>query len=508
MKKLYAFSLLVIVAFVLRAAVFWGYLGEEDRYWQIDSATYQALAQELSVNNRFTTPDGNPDAYRVPGYPLFLATVYKMVGVNHHAALWVQIILASFIPLLVYFLACVLFPARRRIAWAAAIVTTIHLGYVLSAGFMMTETLFVFLFLLFLIPFSRAVLRADTEGACAISGGCPSSAESRRFYDMMVLNSTAEGQAFTGFFDDIVESDIAAVRCMCQPEDSEGLDVFFAGMMLGLASLVRPVGHYLMVVAVLILFFSGHSRVKQFLECGVLGFGWFIVVGGWLVRNALLFGHLFFHTLPGGHFLYLSAARVVAVQENISYQDARAELRAIIQDREAAAIEQKGERLSRIEVSKLHERLALETFWAAPMITLKLWVQDMFRTTCSLHSAELLYLESGRQGIDYFATNRPVSNWFKRYLEPQTDKFWLKCLIWAEIVFNALMLFGLAWFCYRALLGGVRRIPKVLWLVLPFILLFIVIALSGGYARMRLPMEFLIIILACASVPWLYYKRA
>lgn len=506
MKKLYALSLLVVVAFALRAAVFWGYLGQDDRYWQVDSATYQTLAEELTDNNRFATHDGTPNAYRVPGYPFFLAAVYKVAGINHHAALWVQIILASFIPLLIYFLTCILFPARRRIAWAAAIVTTFHLGYVLSSGFIMTETLFVLLFLLFLIPFCRAVLRADVEGEdCTKPGGC-SSSESSRFYNMMAMNSAAEGQAFVQFFDDMVQPDTVYVCCMRHPEDSEGLDIFFAGMMLGLASLVRPVGHYLIVVAVVVLFFSGKHRLKQLLECGVLSFGWLIIVGGWLIRNFLLFGHLFFHSLPGGHFLYLSAARVVAAEEQISYQDARAQLRSIIQEREAVAIEEKGSVLSTIEVSKLHERLALETFLATPLTSVKIWAQDMFRTIFSLHSAELLYLESERQGIDYFATNRPMSNWFERYLNPQTDKIWLKFLIWAEIIFNALVLFGLAWFCYRVLLGGTHRVSKVLWVVLPFMLLFIVIALSGGYARMRLPMEFLMVILACASVPWLYRK--
>ena len=116
MKKIYAFSLLVIVAFALRALVFWGYLGDENRYWQVDSATYETLAKELAINERFATPDGTPNAYRLPGYPLFLAMIFKAVGVNHHAALWVQIILASLIPLLVFFLAQVLFPRRRRIA--------------------------------------------------------------------------------------------------------------------------------------------------------------------------------------------------------------------------------------------------------------------------------------------------------------------------------------------------------------------------------------------------------
>ena len=89
MQKKYALSFLVLGAFVLRALVFFMYLGNEHRYWQVDSATYETLGQELAINNRFTTPDGTPNAYRLPGYSVFLATIFKTAGVNHKAALWV-----------------------------------------------------------------------------------------------------------------------------------------------------------------------------------------------------------------------------------------------------------------------------------------------------------------------------------------------------------------------------------------------------------------------------------
>lgn len=498
MKKLYALALLVVAAFAFRAVVFWGYLAHDNRYWQVDTATYETLAQELAVNNRFATPDGTPNVYRLPGYPLFLATVYKVVN-NPLAALWVQIFLASFIPLLVFFLAGVLFPGRRRTAWAAALITTVHLGYVLYAGFMMTETLFLLFFLGFLIVFFRVALLAGRRNPKhSDSVICSNSTSAARFYDLLALNPAARGQAFVQFYDDMIEPEIAYACCMRHPEDSDGLEIFFAGMLLGLASLIRPVGHYLMIVAAVILLFAGRDRFKQLGECVVLSFGWFVVVGAWLLRNALLFGHVFFHTLPGGHFLYLSAARVVAADQNISYQKARAQLRSIIQEREAAAIENMGRKLDQYEVCSLHEKLAIETFRHAPLTALKFWVQDMARTTLSLYSAELLYLESARNQIPYFATGRPIKDWFMRYLQPQTDKLWLKILIWSETLFHLLLLLGTTLFCVRALLRRSYRAVNVFWLVMPFAALFVVLALSGGYARMRLPMEFLMIILACS----------
>ena len=501
MKKVYALTLLVVVAFVLRAGVFLGYLSQDQRYWLGDSATYEVLATQLATTGSFATPDGTPNAYRVPGYPLFLSTIFKVTGINHQAALWIQIVLASFIPLLVYFLAITLLPWRPRVAWAAASITTCHLGYILYSGFMMTETLFILCFLLFLIPFCKAVLRADAEvKTCFQPDPCTTQQDSNRFYNLLTINPAAKGSGFVQFYDELLDTDVAYACCARNPEQSEGLNIFFAGLMLGAASLIRPVGHYLLIIAILVLFSAGSYRLKQFAECGLLGFGWFVVVGGWLLRNALLFGHVFFHTLPGGHFLYLSAARVVAAEQQISYQDARTQLRSIISERHATQAAKIGRQLNTYESCKIHEQLAIQVFKTAPLTSMKIWLQDMFRATFSLYSAELLYLDSGRQGIDYFATNRPMSNWFTRYLNPDTDKSWLKSVIWTEIVFHFFLLLGAMLFCIQALLGQSQRIKKLLWITMPFVILFIVISLAGGYARMRLPMEFLLVIMACATI--------
>jgi lysylphosphatidylglycerol synthetase-like protein (DUF2156 family) len=111
-----------------------------------------------------------------------------------------------------------------------------------------------------------------------------------------------------------------------------------------------------------------------------------------------------------------------------------------------------------------------------------------------------LYLDSNRQQVDYFATDRPMSNWFTRYLNPETDKPWLKGIIWTEIVCHFFLLLGAALFCIQGLFGKSHRIKKLLWIIMPFVILFIVISLAGGYARMRLPMEFLLIIMSCSTV--------
>lgn len=436
MRKINFLCGLFFIALLVRTVVFYGYLRHDERYWQVDSYTYHQVATQLSQGNGIVNADGSSHFYRVPGYPVFLAMCYKVFGFSKVAALWVQVVLASCIPLLIYFLSLSLFPGHLLLAQCCSIVSAFHFGLVLYAGFFMTETLFIFFFLLFLVFFFRARNRFSTH-------------------------------SYVG--------------------------TFAVGSFLGLASLVRPVGHYLIVVSVLVLLLLRSTWSERLIKSGILTGSWLLVVSIWLIRNYLLTGVLFFHTLPGGHFLYLSAARVVAQVHGVEYQQARnmleKQVRATIDDREA----QLGHQIPEIEACVIHEKLATTYFCMHPFVTLKYWCTDMFRAAFSLYSAELLFLASGRKLVDYFSKEHGLYGMFKRYLSPETDSWWLRMLVYVEITFFALMLVGFLGF----VLGGVKR-WYVLMSVLPFIAIFIVIALSGGYARMRLPIEPLLMILSGA----------
>jgi len=146
-----------------------------------------------------------------------------------------------------------------------------------------------------------------------------------------------------------------------------------------------------------------------------------------------------------------------------------------------------------------------------PFLTLKYWFTDMMRTSLSLYSAEILYLESGRQEFDYFNKDRPTGSMFQRYLFPQTNKLWLKLLIWFEILLYLLTLIGLCAGALKIIIQSIKNWTdenkKLLcaWTAsVPFMTLFIFIALAGGYARMRLPIEpFLIIFSLSFWIPLL-----
>ena len=426
-------AIIFVLSLLVRGIVYYGYLQHDANYWQIDSLGYDSVAKGIAAGHGISNAIGEPNFHRVPGYPVYLAAFKKCCGDSPIPALWFQVLLGALIPVLIFLLALTLFPAQTMLAAAAGLYGAIHLGLVLYSGFMMTEALFILFFLSFLLLFFS---HCDNPKRIAT-----------------------------------------------------------AGVLLGIASLIRPVGHYIIVLALLILLLQKTYLPIRIRNSALLFLAWLVPVSIWLARNYLLLGHLFFHTLPGGHFLHLSASRVVMQTENITYQQARQRVAAQADKavRNQQRIERK--RLSEIERCYVYEKLAIKHFTAHPLIALKLWATDIFRATFSLYSAELLYLDSGRKQIDYFASGRTLWDMVERYVFPETNNVWLKLLVWLEILLYALMLFGVARASWLLLICGSSH-DRMLWLsIASFVALFLVVSLAGGYARMRLPIEPFIIIL-------------
>lgn len=497
--------ILVTFAFLVRGAVFYGYLSQHERYWQVDSNTYHLTAQQIAQGHGVSKPNGQPQFYRVPGYSIFLAAFYKLFGVDTKNVLWQQVLLASFIPLLIFFMSLTLFPGNLLLAKISSLYSVFHLGLVLYSGFFMTETLFIFFMLLFSIFFFRSLRifpRPSKQEKAA------QQALEHEFLDLppLVLLDIDQSQEFADFYErHFGNYDYRALLSKQRQENYAAMTrLLFAGIFLGCGALVRPVGHYFLVLSLVVLWLGCDTWQNKIAKNIALMWGWVVVVAVWLIRNLMLTGYLFFHTLPGGHFLYLSAARVAMHVHDCSYQEAR----QILMHKAQQCMYQKQDKLGRplleIEECIIMEQLACSYFIKRPLIALKNWCTDMVRTLLSLYSAELLYLESDRQEVDYFAKGRGVWSMFSRYLFPQTDNVWLKLIVYGEIFLFLFMLIGFAGSIIIALssiASGMHvQLRDALAKLLPFMMLFIIISLSGGYARMRLPIEPWLMIMA-----WLFW---
>jgi 4-amino-4-deoxy-L-arabinose transferase-like glycosyltransferase len=72
-----------------------------------DTPTYLGPAKELLDHGRFdsATPPGQPEYLRTPGYPVFIAAVYRIFGESNTAVLLAQVLLSALTVFLAYLLA-------------------------------------------------------------------------------------------------------------------------------------------------------------------------------------------------------------------------------------------------------------------------------------------------------------------------------------------------------------------------------------------------------------------
>jgi 4-amino-4-deoxy-L-arabinose transferase-like glycosyltransferase len=147
-RLLYA---ILLAAFFLRAA--WVLL--IPTYPISDFKEYNRLAVGLINGQGYIKSDGSLTAYRPPGYPFFLAGVYKLLGPHDIIARLVNILLGVLTCWLTYILTVQLFD--QRVALIAAMLIALFPSLIAWSNILASENLFLPLVLCVLISFLRAV---------------------------------------------------------------------------------------------------------------------------------------------------------------------------------------------------------------------------------------------------------------------------------------------------------------------------------------------------------------
>jgi hypothetical protein len=428
-------------AFFVRALLFYCFVGHgQNCSVYFDSAQYQEVAQGITSGKGICKADGSPNFYRVPGYPIFLS--FFMQGCKDvNTSLWVQIFLSSFIPLLLFCLALILFPGHVPFAKGVAVCGIFHLGFVLYSGMIATESLFVLFFLLFLIAFLPNL----------------------KFFRWLDVEPQDHGY-----------------------HDEDVSRMFFAGLMLGVASLIRPVGHFILFIALLMILAAVGSAWHKIKSGGLLLGGWVTIVAWWLLRNYILTGALFFHTLPGLHFLQYGATKVVMEVKDCSYVEARGALMAKWSKTIEHESQAKGRPLNEYERCVVAEGIALRYFFKRPVMVIKHCFLEVMKTCLGLYSAQMVFSD-GEQWSPYTTE----ANWkarIEKYLCPHVKTWYLVPLVRVEIAYSLLLFIGFLGF----ILWGIfyyRHWQLALLKTMPFILLLIGVTCAYGCARLRLPVE-------------------
>ncbi|MCF7799659.1 hypothetical protein K9L05_00635 [Candidatus Babeliales bacterium] len=436
--------LLFLISLLINSLFFIFFLNKDKNYYVCqDSYQYDSVALKIAQENRIYDADDKPSFYRVPGYSMFLSMFYKIFKNDIKLAIYFQILLSSFIPILIFFLSLILFPNNIFLAQLASIFFAFNLGFVLHSGLLMSDILFLFFFLLFSILFFSS---------------------------------------FNLFFCDKTFCNKNIKLCF--------LKIFMSGIFLSLASLIRPVGHFIIIVAIFLVIFSSFKFFQKIKAILSLVSGWLPLVFAWLLRNYLLTGFIFFHTMPGYHFLTYFAAEVDSIANKTTHGESKTKL---LKEWENLILEKEesNKKLSEIEKCDLAQEIANKHLKNNIVITTKHAITNILKTLVSLNSSYLLFIDT-RTLPTYTGTTTFWSK-IKYYLFPQTNNKFLKFLIYFEIIFLVFILLGFLLEILNSLFC--LNILCILLKVLPFVFLLLFLTLGSGVARLRLPLEPFFIIL-------------
>ena len=172
MRKDIGFLFIVFVLYVgIRLVPFFSTFDNTSRFFLADSYAYNLLGVNIAQHGYYTPNGGEPGLSRAPGYPLYLAAVYKLFGVKPAIALFLQIVLSGLIPIFLYMNAELLF--SKRVARIASVLSIVEPVSIIYANMLLSETLFVVFLLLSTYFFIKSMKTKDTTAlaASAITAG-------------------------------------------------------------------------------------------------------------------------------------------------------------------------------------------------------------------------------------------------------------------------------------------------------------------------------------------------
>jgi 4-amino-4-deoxy-L-arabinose transferase-like glycosyltransferase len=270
--------------------------------------------------------------------------------------------------------------------------------------------------------------------------------------------------------------------------------LFGAGVLLGISSLIRPVGHFVIVIAILMLLLSKISWSKKLKHASKLLFGWCLIVLFWLIRNFSLTNEMFFHAMPGDHFLHFLALDVYCQQTLTPFDKARKKL--VEECNVLVSKKQKciGKQINRIQRCKIVEQIAFKYLKMFPFATIKRCVINVFKTMFCFYSRGILYKHLPHL-VTYNYFNSVSSYWHKvkHFLFSIFSNKFLTGIVYYEILWMLFVFIGACGFFILSFFQANLFFLALKILVIIFLFLFLTVGI--GFARLRLPIEpFLIVV--------------
>jgi hypothetical protein len=460
-------SFLFLAALIIRGALFYFYVQHNERYKQADSSDYHTSSIVLAYSGTMTRFDNNePIFWRTPGYPLFLAPFYYFHGITtgtfadyataQKAALWLQIILCAFIPILLFFLALQL-TGSLVISWITAWFSVIHLGFVLAATYLLTDALASLFFYAFLLFFYRAFLvRGEQQPLPKVA----------HYYRWLT----------------------------------------FAALCLGAYTWMRPMGKFIGIFSSILLLFSYCSWSGKLKRASFFFLLFFATLSPWYLRNYQLTQQWFFCPMSGAYLEAFCAPKIVRRLTNWPLETCMRRLFAQVE--QEAQKEQQLLRAAHSDAVVVKHITCGKVAWPwlkqYPWYTAYDWMVQVIKTCFDLYANQLVALANNTFSYDpleEFLTEKMAAALYKGVLP-----LWIRIIAWLELCTALALWLGLLGgffvFMVRPLYQFFMHKKSWSWLTALWLkttpLIGAALFMTGGfgYARLRLPIEPLMIILA------------
>jgi 4-amino-4-deoxy-L-arabinose transferase-like glycosyltransferase len=263
-------GLIIIAGLALRIILYfifqpYNHLGE---LLKSDAEGYHKLALQLLNYGNFQIPGSDLDTFRTPGYPIFIYSIYSIFGVKPYMVLFIQIFLNLASVYFLYLIGENLF--NRSIGVISAFLLSIELDHIYFTYSFLTDTLFVFLFLL----------------ACLI---------------------------FIWFF-----------------KRNKISYLIVSSFLLGISTFVRPITILFPFVLIFIMIISAIKSkkytFKETVQHGILIIVIFsLTLSPWIIRNYKVYGYLKLSSFSGYNLLNYNAAYTIKKSVSRSIEMIRAE---------------------------------------------------------------------------------------------------------------------------------------------------------------------------------------
>lgn len=332
--------LIILLALVIRIVFFvslkpWDSEVVNENILVDDAYGYHKLASSVLSNKSFEDFTG----WRTPGYPLFIAFIYWISSSSIWLVLFIQIFLNVFSVLIVYKIASIIVP--RKIGVLAALLFAIDIHQAESTVTLLTEPLFVFLFLVSIY---------------------------------FLCNSLKEDRL---------------------------LSICLSALLLGIATLVRPISVYFPIVVICFIFVLSNFKLKMKFVYSLLFSIFFIVtITPWLIHNYSKYGIVKLSSVSNVNLLYLNVGYTEVYKTGKTWQE-------VSKDFDEIAIKQGVDTTNKflLKNSKIYSKIAINYIKENFTLYCKrhfMGIVNLYTSIGSTNLTSIFHLKSNPPDIDRY----------------------------------------------------------------------------------------------------------